>query len=42
VAVDTYQHWAKVPSQEISDMLMEEFHKAKAEEKKEGKRKKKK
>jgi transcriptional regulator with XRE-family HTH domain len=40
--LDTYQHWAKVPSQEISDMLMEEFRKAEAEEKKEEKRKKKK
>jgi hypothetical protein len=40
--LDTYQHWAKVPSQEISDMLMEEFRKAEAEEKKEAKRKKKK
>jgi hypothetical protein len=36
--LDTYQHWAKVPSQEISDMLMEEFRKA--EGKKETKRKK--
>jgi hypothetical protein len=40
--LDTYQHWAKVPSQEMSDMLMEEFRKAEAEEKKEAKRKKKK
>ena len=25
--LDTFQHWAKVPSQAISDMLMEEFKK---------------
>jgi hypothetical protein len=38
----THQYWAKVSLQEISDMLMEKFRKAEAEEKKEAKRKKKK
>jgi transcriptional regulator with XRE-family HTH domain len=40
--LDTYQRWAKVPSQELSDMLVAELRKANAEEKKETKRKKKK
>ena len=30
--LDTYQHWAKVPSQELSDMLMGELEKIEKEE----------
>ena len=32
--LDTSQHWAKVPSQTVSDMLMEELAKIEKEEKK--------
>ena len=38
--LDTSQHWAKVPSQAVSDMLMEEFQKIEKEEKKTAKKKK--
>lgn len=38
--LDTSKHWAKVPSQAISDMLMEEFQKIEKEEKKTTKKKK--
>lgn len=38
--LDTYQHWAKVPSQAVSDMLMEELEKIEKEEKKTSKKKK--
>lgn len=38
--LDTYQHWAKVPSQAVSDMLMEELEKIEKEEKKSSKKKK--
>ena len=40
--LDTHQIWAKVPSQEISDMLIAGLKKMEKEEKKEAKRKKKK
>ena len=40
--LDTSKHWAKVPSQAVSDMLMEEFRKIEKEEKKTAKQKKKK
>jgi hypothetical protein len=40
--LDTSKHWAKVPSQAVSDMLMEEFQKIEKEEKKTSKQKKKK
>ncbi len=38
--LDTSKHWAKVPSQAVSDMLMEEFQKIEEEEKKTAKKKK--
>ena len=38
--LDTSKHWAKVPSQAVSDMLMEEFQKIEIEEKKTSKKKK--
>lgn len=38
--LDTYQHWAKVPSQAVSDMLMEELEKIEKEEKKTSRKKK--
>ncbi len=38
--LDTYQHWAKVPSQEISDMLMAELKKLEKQEQKAKKKKK--
>ena len=38
--LDTSKHWAKVPSQAVSDMLMEEFQKIEKEEKKKQKKKK--
>ena len=38
--LDTSKHWAKVPSQAVSDMLMEEFQKIEKEEKKTSKKKK--
>ena len=38
--LDTYQHWAKVPSQAVNDMLMEELEKIEKEEKKTSKKKK--
>ena len=38
--LDTYQHWAKVPSQAVSDMLMEELEKIEKEEKKTSKKQK--
>ena len=38
--LDTYQHWANVPSQAVSDMLMEELEKIEKEEKKTSKKKK--
>ncbi len=38
--LDTHQIWAKVPSQEISDMLMKELEKIEKEEKKTSKKKK--
>ena len=38
--LDTSKHWAKVPSQAVSDMLMEEFQKIEKEEKKTAKKKK--
>lgn len=38
--LDTHQHWAKVPSQAVSDMLMEELEKIEKEEKKASKKKK--
>ena len=38
--LDTSKHWAKVPSQAVSDMLMEEFKKIEKEEKKTSKKKK--
>ncbi|MCX4298925.1 MAG: transcriptional regulator, partial [Lachnospiraceae bacterium] len=38
--LDTSTHWAKVPSQAVSDMLMEEFQKIEKEEKKTAKKKK--
>ena len=40
--LDTHQIWAKVPSQEISDMLLAGLKEMEKEEKKEAKRKKKK
>lgn len=40
--LDTSQHWAKVPSQAVSNMLMEELAKIEKEEKKTSKQKKKK
>lgn len=40
--LDTNQHWAKVPSQVVSDMLMEELEKIEKQEKKTDKKKKKK
>ena len=40
--LDTSQHWAKVPSQAVSDMLLEEFKKMEKQEKKTDKKKKKK
>lgn len=40
--LDTSKHWAKVPSQAVSDMLMEEFQKIEKEQKKTSKQKKKK
>ena len=40
--LDTHQVWAKVPSQEISDMLLAGLKEMEKEEKKETKRKKKK
>ncbi len=36
----TSKHWAKVPSQAVSDMLTEEFKKIEKEEKKTAKKKK--
>ncbi len=36
----TSKHWAKVPSQAVSDMLTEEFKKIEKEEKKKQKKKK--
>lgn len=39
--LDTYQHWAKIPSQEISDMLMAELKKLEKQEQKTKKKKKK-
>ena len=38
--LDTSHHWAKVPSQAVSDTLMEEFQKIEKEEKKTAKKKK--
>ena len=38
--LDISKHWAKVPSQAVSDMLMEEFQKIEKEEKKTAKKKK--
>jgi len=38
--LDTYQHWAKVPSQAVSDVLLAEEKKIKKEEKKKAKKKK--
>ena len=38
--LDTSKHRAKVPSQTVSDMLMEEFQKIEKEEKKTSKKKK--
>ena len=38
--LDTSKHWAKVPSQTVSNMLMEEFQKIEKEEKKTAKKKK--
>ena len=38
--LDTSKHWAKVSSQAVSDMLMEEFQKIEKEEKKTAKKKK--
>ena len=38
--LDTSKHWAKVPSQAVSDMFMEEFQKIEKEEKKTAKKKK--
>lgn len=38
--LDTHQIWAKVPSQELSDMLLEEYKKLEKEEKKTNKKKK--
>ncbi len=38
--LDTSHHWAKVPSQAVNDMLMEEFQKIEKEEKKTAKKKK--
>ena len=38
--LDTSKHWAKVTSQAVSDMLMEEFQKIEKEEKKTSKKKK--
>lgn len=38
--LDTSGHWAKVPSQAVSDMLMEELQKVEKEEKKNRKRRK--
>lgn len=38
--LDTYQHWAKVPSPAVSDMLMEELEKIEKGEKKTSKKKK--
>ena len=38
--LDTSQHWAKVPSQAVSDMLMEELAKIEKEDKKTSKKKK--
>ena len=38
--LDTSKHWAKVPSQAVSDMLMEEFQKIEKDEKKTTKKKK--
>ena len=40
--LDTHQVWAKVPSQEISDMLIAGLKEMEKEEKKQTKRKKKK
>lgn len=40
--LDTYPHWAKVPSQEVSDMLMKALQKAEKQKKKTDKKKKKK
>lgn len=40
--LDTSQHWAKVPSQEVSDMLMEELQTEEKQKKKTDKKKKKK
>ena len=37
--LDTSQHWAKVPSQAVSDMLMEELAKIEKEDKKTSKKK---
>ena len=38
--LDTSKYWAKVPSQEVSDMLMEELAKIEKEDKKTSKKKK--
>ncbi|MCM1174921.1 MAG: transcriptional regulator, partial [Blautia sp.] len=38
--LDTSKHWAKVPSQAVSDMLTEELKKIEKEEKKTSKKKK--
>lgn len=38
--LDTYQHWAKIPSQEVSDMLMAELKKLEKQEQKAKKKKK--
>ena len=40
--LDTSQRWAKVPSQAVSDMLMEEFSKIEKQENKTDNKKKKK
>jgi hypothetical protein len=37
--LDTSKHWAKVPSQAVNDILMEEFQKIEKEEKKTSKKK---
>ena len=38
--LDTSKHWAKIPSQAVSDMLMQELSKIEKEEKKTSKKKK--
>ena len=38
--LDTSKHWAKVPTQAVSDMLMDKFQKIKKEENKKQKKKK--